>query len=366
MKEKKSAVVRKKRLSPLELGLVGVIVLAIAGSIWMLVDSSQKKKQNTPFERTGYAMGSLVQQTIYPNTESSSEAAAAVNSEITALENDISWRVEGSDVERINKNAGKAGVQIEGRTASLLETALLVAEKSGGAYNPALLPLSLLWNFDDPEVSFSPPEQELVESLLPLADYSRLSVNTAAGTAYLEQESAAVDLGGIGKGAACDVALELYEEKGVQGAVIAVGGSIGVYGSRPDGEDWIIGVRDPSGEQTDALGTLTMKSGCVSTSGIYEKGAEVEGVYYHHIIDSRTGYPADSGIISATVLHQSGAISDALATACVVLGKDGAMELLNAYGAEGILIAEDKTIYLTDGLKDRFSLSNTSYHLVES
>ena len=92
----------------------------------------------------------------------------------------------------------------------------------------------------------------------------------------------------------------------------------------------------------------------------------MEGVYYHHIIDSRTGYPSDSGIISATVLHQSGAISDALATACVVLGRDGAMELLNAYGAEGILIAEDKTIYLTDGLKDRFSLSNTSYHLVES
>lgn len=365
MKEKKPVKAPKKRLGAVEYVLLAVIVLAIAGSVWMLVDSSQKKQQNTPFERTGYAMGSLVQQTVYPNTDSSSDAAAAVNSEIAALENDISWRIEGSDVERINKYAGKAGVHIEDRTASLLETALLVAEKSGGAYSPTLLPLSLLWNFDDPDASFSPPEQELVESLLPFVDYHSLSVNSAAGTAFLEQESAAVDLGGIGKGAACDVALQIYQEKGVQGAVVAVGGSVGVYGTRPDGENWVVGVRDPAGDQAAVLGVLTMESGCVSTSGIYEKGAQVDGVYYHHIVDSRTGYPADSGLLSATVLHPSGAISDALATACVVLGKDGALELLNAYGAQGILVDTNKTIYLTDGLKDRFSLSNTDYRLAE-
>ena len=148
--------------------------------------------------------------------------------------------------------------------------------------------------------------------------------------------------------------------------MIAVGGSIGVYGARPDGEDWVIGVRDPFGEQTDAMGVLTVESGCVSTSGIYEKGKEVDGVYYHHIVDGRTGYPADSGIVSATVLHQSGAVSDALATACVVLGKDGALDLLASYGAEGILVDENKNIYLTDGLRERFTLSNSAYQIADS
>ncbi len=347
-----------------EILLLAVILLAVAGGIWMLADSARKKDRDTPFERTGYAMGSLVQQTVYPNTEEASQAAAAANTAIVSLENRISWRVEGSDVARINNAAGKSPVLIDQSAAQLLETALQAAKRSGGAYDPTILPLSLLWNFDGEEESFTPPERDLVENALPCVGFSALSVNTGAGTAYLERESAALDLGGIGKGAACDSALAAYAGyKGVQGAVVAVGGSIGVYGTRPDGEPWRIGVRDPSGEQSEALGVMTMDSGCVSTSGIYEKGREVDGVYYHHIVDARTGYPADTELVSVTVVHASGAVTDALATACVVLGREGALALLQEYGAQGILVDREQNVTVTSGLRDRFTLSNTRYHM---
>ena len=354
----------KRPLRPAETILLIVIGLALVGIVWMLADSSCQKK-NVPFERTGYAMGSLVQQTIYSNTGEEAALAAAVNTEITALENRISWRVEGSAVARMNANAGKSAVRIDQQTASLLEIAQTAAQRSGGAYNPTLLPLSLLWNFDHPSEPFTPPEQELVQSLLPLTDYTKLAVNPAAGTAYLEMEAMAIDLGGIGKGAACDAALRLYQESGVQGAVVAVGGSVGVYGTRPEGGAWRIGVRDPEGGRSEALGVLALESGCVSTSGIYEKGKEVGGVYYHHIVDGGTGYPAQSDLLSATVLHESGTVTDALATACVVLGKERALLLLESYGAQGVLIDKEKTVFLTAGLKDQFTLSNTAYRLAD-
>jgi len=185
----------------------------------------------------------------------------------------------------------------------------------------------------------------------------------ADSAASLSKAGAGLDLGGIGKGAACDEALRVYEKSGVSGAVIAVGGSVGVFGTKPDGSAWSIGVRDPAGDSAASLGMLQLQKGCVSTSGTYEKKREYEGITYHHILDPRTGFPAQSDLVSATVICDSGALSDALATACIVLGRQKAEALLAQYSAGYLLIGTDHVISAGGGAENRFVLSSGDYTL---
>ena len=118
-----------------------------------------------------------------------------------------------------------------------------MAQASGGAYDPTVLPVSGLWNFDAEEPTL--PEDSQIQELLPSIGYEFLRINTQDNTASLRNHGNGVDLGGVGKGAACDTALEIYEDAGLTGGVVAVGGSIGLYGSKPDGTPWRVAVRDP-------------------------------------------------------------------------------------------------------------------------
>lgn len=342
---------------------LAVSILAAAFSILLCSSCGGSATKETPLEQTGFVMGSFVEQTIYPKGDLAQEAAKEVTTRLTKMEQLISWRIQDSDIAKINQNAGGQEVAIDALTFTLLQTAKGVAINSGGAYNPAILPLSMLWNVDDE--AFIPPERQLVEGLLASIDSGKLVLDEEKQTAVMTLEGGAIDLGGIGKGAACDEALKIYQEKNIPGAIIAVGGSVGVHGTKANGKPWSIGVRDPKKSQDTALGQILLEKGCVSTSGIYEKGQEIDGVYYHHIIDSATGFPADSDLVSATVVHDSGAISDALATACIVLGREGALPLLEQYGAGAVLIDQNNTIYLVGDMKSSFELASGDYHIAQ-
>ena len=175
-----------------------------------------------------------------------------------------------------------------------------------------------------------------------------------------------LDLGSVGKGYALDVVYDALKPeigKTLDGGVIAVGGSILVFGKREDGsgasegKGFRVGIRDPEGQSEDVLGVITFPENtekcCISTSGGYEKYVEKDGVRYHHIIDPATLHPADSGLASVTVVCENGLVSDGLSTACFILGEEKAKQLLSEYGAEGILIREDGSRYITPGLEGR-------------
>ena len=151
-------------------------------------------------------------------------------------------------------------------------------------------------------------------------------------------------------------------KKEVSGAVIAVGGSILLYGSKADGSDWNVAVQNPRGQDGEAMGLLSLSGTTnVSTSGDYEKYFMQDGKRYHHILDPSTGYPADSGLISVTIVSDSGLLSDGLSTACFVLGKEKGEKLLETYGAEGVFIDQNKKVTVTKGLKDKFTILNKEY-----
>lgn len=169
-----------------------------------------------------------------------------------------------------------------------------------------------------------------------------------------------LDLGAVGKGVALDEILKTLEaHPEVSGAVISVGGSILTYGSKPEGGAWQIAVTDPL-DPSESVGVLTLDGGhCVSTSGDYERYVEVDGVRYHHILDPRTGSPAHSDVAGVTIVTKDGFLSDALSTACFVLGQEEGQKLLEKYDAEGLFIDHEGTITMTEGMRQYFHLSNS-------
>lgn len=216
-------------------------------------------------------------------------------------------------------------------------------------------------NMVNNEANNTPDNTALNEERLETTD-KKTNTDESISSIYIEDQCT-LDLGAVGKGIACDVAQNyLKQQKEVSGAVIAVGGSILLYGSKADGTNWNVAVQNPRGKDGEAMGVLSLSGTTnVSTSGDYEKYFMQNGKRYHHILDPSTGYPAESSLISVTVVSDNGLFSDGLSTACFVLGKEKGQKLLETYGAEGIFIDQNKKVTVTKGLKDKFTILNEEY-----
>lgn len=275
----------------------------------------------------------------------------------------LSWRIEGSDIANINENASESEPVMPLKwTYSYLENVLDLARKSSGAFDPTLGRLSQLWNLES-DNPYIPSKSELTELLL---ETGWEKINLGDGEVFLK-DGVQIDLGAVGKGIGCDEARKMLEEADADAAVVSVGGSILTYGKKPDGKPWKIGIANPRNEDGESyFGSLTIDKTCsISTSGDYEKYVIEDGVRYHHILDPKTGYPAESGLISVTIVCDDGWLSDGLSTACFVLGYEDSLPLLETYQAEAVFVTEDKEVIVTDGLKDMFTLTDSSYEQVE-
>lgn len=317
------------------------------------------------YEATTFAMGTAVSQKVYGSDDGTKRSAiTAANKAISELEDTTSWRKEGSALVELNDKAGVSAVKIDNVTLELLRLSLDVAEKTGGKFDPTILPVSRLWNFSE-HADIVPDAGEIAKSLKAVG-YKDLQLNIKKSTALLKRPNGAVNLDAVGKGAGCDVAVNVYQTTGVSGGVVAVGGSVGVYGSKPDGSKWSIAVRNPNSDNPSAsMGILSISSGFVSTSGTYEQTFEQDGVTYHHILDPETGYPAETDLTSATVHCGNGALSDALSTACILLGSEKAAALLSEYDAGGIFVTKDNRVIVTGPLKDDFVITADGFTLQE-
>ena len=268
----------------------------------------------------------------------------------------LSWRLETSEISRINDTAGSPeGVVVSERFSPILSECLALSEKSEGAFDITIGGVTRLWNLDvwaasENQDAFVVPEEAAIRAALENCGSGKLHWEEEKSLLYLP-EKMSLDLGAVGKGIALDGLLEkLQANKKVGGAVISVGGSVLVYGEKPDGSSFRIGIVNPF-QPSEYLGTLELKGGwCVSTSGDYERYVEKDGKRYHHIINPDTGYPAESGLCSVTVLSGSGFLSDALSTACFVLGSEKGKVLAESYGAEAVFVEKDGRISMTAGM----------------
>jgi len=323
------------------------------------------------------AMGTVVQQSLYFERQEQAEVFSdEVMELLTKLEREmLSWRLESSEVYRLNASAGsEEGCPVSEELAELLADCVELWRDSGGAFDITIGPLVRLWKIDQwaaegQTQDFQVPSAQELEGALKLCGSDRLKLvsrNAGEQTDIGHQgkelcflpEGMQLDLGAVGKGLALTRIQELLEEEpDITGAVISVGGSVLTYGEKPDGTEWKVGITDPFDRGTN-VGILSLKGQwCVSTSGDYERYVEVDGVCYHHILDPATGYPADSGVRGVTVLTEEGLLGDALSTACFVLGPVQGMELAKTYGAEVLFVLEDGEIVMSEGMQEYWTQS---------
>lgn len=318
------------------------------------------------WQDTDFAMGTVISQNVYGGNKE--EIIEKVLSTINELENTISWRIQLSPVAMINEAAGTGKkIEVEEKLAEWLFSCRDVYERSQGALDITVGPAARLWDIggENPKAA----DAKEVEAVLPLIDGSKVQIDGAKVS--LDIKGGQLDLGAVGKGIACDEIKEMLDEAASDSQIngtFSVGGSVLIYGKKPDGTDWKIGVQNPRGEEGGNMGALTIRQEekekrCVSTSGDYEKYIEKDGVRYHHIMDPRTAAPADSGLISVTIISESGFLSDALSTACFVLGLEDGMKLADEYGTEAIFIDKDKNVYLTEGTEKHFQILEKEYRL---
>ena len=299
-----------------------------------------------------FAMDTYMTITCYG--ERAQEAADAAVSEIRRLDALLSVGEAESEISRINSE--KEGT-ISSDTAAILEEALRIWQDTGGAFDITVYPLMEAWGFTSGE--FRVPDEEELTDLLAAAGSGRISTDPAGGTVRIGEDQG-IDLGGIAKGYASDRLMEIFRGYGLTGGVVSLGGNVECFGTKPDGSLWRCGIQSPL-ERGELMGILEIPDGAVITSGAYERffTDEQTGKTYHHILDPSTGYPAETGLLSVTVVSPDGMMADALSTACYVMGAEKAIAFWRDYDRpfDLIIMTEDEEILVTEGIADRFDSS---------
>ena len=261
---------------------------------------------------------------------------------INHLENLLSRTRESSDVWRINAD-GTAAVDLV--TSQLVQDSQYFSQQTNGAFDITVAPLVDLWaiNTDRPYV----PAAEEIEALLPLVGSERIAVD---GDTVSLASGASIDLGGIGKGYASDMVKEIFENSGIKSGTASLGGNVYVHGSKPDGSPWNVAIQDPKGDGYAVQ--VSLSDAFVVTSGGYQRYYEApDGTVYQHILDPKTGYPAESDLLSVSIIGTCGEIADAYSTALYVMGEADATDFWHTHhDFDMILITTDGRVLYTPGL----------------
>ena len=257
-----------------------------------------------------------------------------------------SFSLPESDIARINQPCDS--VEVDEGTARLLR-AMKGFHDAEPAFDFTVGPVSFLWKH-----ASSVPGDDDIRSALEHVGADKVSIE--GRTVVKHDPLVQVDVGGAAKGFAADEIAAMLRDAGVTCADVDLGGNLYMLGSHPSGRPWRVSVRDPRSEPAGSAAILEVVDRSVVTSGTYERFFTVDGVTYHHILDPKTGLPAQSDLAGATIVGDSSMDADALATACIVLGREKALEMLNKNGFDGVLIDVDGGVYLTDHLSEKYAV----------
>jgi len=316
-----------------------------------------------------FAMDTYITLTAYGDDRAQEGLDAAV-SRIREIEERMSISIEGSDVDLINRNGALGPVKVHEDTLYVIKKGLSYGELTEGAFDISIYPLVRLWDItgENPRV----PEGDEIHKALELVDYRRVRVDEEAGTVFLEKEGMMIDLGGIAKGYAGDEAVRILKEFGVEHALVNLGGNILTVGGKPDGSDWHIGLQNPRAEDGGArhFAIIDVRDSSVVTSGDYERYMvdiyKETGVRYHHIFNPRTGYPAESGLISTTIVSESAIDADALSTSLFIMGKEKGLPFIGQLGFQAVCVTDEKTVHSTEALQNNIRITHPDYKLDNS
>ncbi len=292
------------------------------------------------------AMNTVMQITVFNTSKGTrEEVAEKMLQRIKEIEKLFDANLSDSDTSRIN--SAVAEVTVSDETTELLNIAKKASETTEGAFDITVMPVLKLWGFNDGKYGVA--DDENIKAFLSFVDYKNISV---AGNTVTKDVNTQISLGGIAKGYLGDELLRIAEEYGAT-ALLSLGGNIVLCGSKSNDENWTVGIKNPKLTENIACSFKCDGNKSVVTSGAYERYFEYGGKTYHHIIDPKTGYPAESDLLSVTVIGENGAYCDAYSTALFVMGKEKAVAFAKEHnGFDFILITENNEILITDGVTD--------------
>jgi FAD:protein FMN transferase len=311
-----------------------------------------------PLSRSEYVLWTQCAVTLYDHQEPSILDAAFQR--LHELDAHLSVNQPGSELDAVSDAAGRAPVKVGDDVLFVIGKGLHLAEISDGLFDPTVGPLMKAWKMNTENGAIpSPDDLARARSLVSWRD---VVLDEKAHTIYLRRPGMRLDAGALLKGYAADEVVRILRSRGVRSAIVDLGGDIYAMGPRPDGTPWRIGIQNPVATRGQSLGVAKVVSRSVVSSGDYEHFFVQNGKRYHHIMDTRTGFPVDNGLDQVTVITESSVDADGLGLTFFCLGAEKGLALARSLGIDAIMVTAAREIYATEGAKKIFSLSDTSFH----
>ena len=308
-----------------------VTLILLLTSIFAFGQVTHKRKLymlGSPFEMTVVAKDTI-QGNIYI------DMAVA---EVKRIENLISDWIPTTQISQVSKNSGIQPVKVDKEVYDLVERAIKVSQLTSGAFDISYASMDKIWKFDGSMKAM--PTPEAIKQSVARIGYQKIVLDAKAQTIHLKEKGMKLGLGGIGQGYIADKIKDLLLSKGCTSGIVNVSGDINAWGYQTTGKPWTVAIVNPM-NKNKVFATFPLENSSVETSGSYEKFVVFDGKRYSHIIDPRTGYPAQ-GVVSVSVFAKQTEIADALATGIFVLGVDVGLNLVNQLKGIGCIIVDDK------------------------
>lgn len=322
-----------------------------------MLTACQNSDENKKVSKDIFAMDTYMTVTAYgKNAENGVNKAM---DEINRLETVLSAEKQESDIYKLNET-GSGTLSTD--TKDIVSKALEINKTTNGAFDISIYPLMVKWGFTTQK--YNVPSKNEISKLLKDVDSSKIIFDEKSGNIKLK-ENMKIDLGGIAKGYTSSRVMQIFKECGVKSGLVSLGGNVQALGTKTDGTAWQIAIENPD-KSSDYIGVVSVKDKAVITSGGYERYFEKNGKTYHHILDPETGYPAESGLKSVTIVSDDGTLADALSTSLFVMGKEKALDYWHEHKNEFdiVLVDDNGDITITGGLEKIFK-SNFKFDTVK-
>lgn len=292
----------------------------------------------------GQTMGTGYSVRIVATESRADQLDGEIRARLDDINDAMSTYLPRSELSRFNDAPVGEWVDISGLTRDVIEQALEIARLSEGAFDPTVGPLVDLWGFGpDPRTNEVPDRTAINEALADIG-WQAIELHPSENRVR-KSASRELDLSGIAKGYAVDYVAELLENEGIDAYLVEVGGELRFAGTKPSGEPWRVAIETPESGQRSVYRILSVTEGAMATSGDYRNYFEQDGTRYSHTLDPDTGYPIRHQLVSVTVIGEESALTDAYATAFLVLGTDRALDLADRL---------DMSVYLIEKTDDAF------------
>lgn len=270
------------------------------------------------------------------------------------FENKLSFYKENSDVDKINKNAGKEFVQVSKDTFEIIKKSKFYSQITNGLFDITIGPLVKEWGINtlNPKVV----DDNKKEELLALVNYKDILLDETNLSIMLANKNQQIDLGGIAKGYIADKIIELYKKNNVTCAIINIGGNIKILGKKDKDSLWNVGVFEPKKHSKNIILSMSLENLSIVTSGAYERAFMYNNKLYHHILNTYNGEPAKTDFKSITIISKESIEGDALSTPLFIMGKYKACDFIKKNNLSAIMITEDDEIIITKDLIEKVNL----------